>query len=128
MDCIDPWLLDHTSCPACRTRVEHTPLDQPSWAASIGRFYTPNRRNARYNFRQGPSHFDQVETETSDNSSTASSSVQSENAAPSRPADEWYDQGTASRISWFNIQNYFRRSTSHTVVPSDDTAGTLQLV
>lgn len=95
--------------------MENVPLDQPSWAVSLGRVYNPNRRNQRYNFRRERQQLDPVDTD----------STQDE-------TDEWYDQTTTpSMIRWFNPMRYLRRAENagHAAVPNDDiTSESVELV
>lgn len=44
-DCIDSWLLDHTTCPTCRTNVDNIPLIREEEDSSTPSIITVNNRS-----------------------------------------------------------------------------------
>lgn len=114
-ECIDPWLEEHTSCPACRQRVENVRLDQPSWAVHLGALYSPNRRNPRFNVSREHPQFDPLESNYAQ-------------AGETPTIDDWRDQPATVRRS-LNPMRYFMRTSGHTAVLNEETVETeLELV
>jgi hypothetical protein len=109
------------------TPVNHS--SSSSWAATIGRMYSPNRRGYRYPPRQEQQLNDLMEADSSDISSQADTSIRSRDVMLSDTTDGWYNQGTPStRLSRFNpILRHFSRTGSQPVI-LNDTVETIELV